>query len=132
MHLLSSLGEVVTIQIDLIGVDNVSSMLREEFDDSEKEGLYVDNMILQRIMDGQILDYEKIFDKIVEITGEYESIDSITALIRMMYKDDPVEVTVQLIGGNDPQLLQATDHKHYFELSTAIQTRWQFAKNMSR
>ncbi|MHA2169067.1 MAG: hypothetical protein ACXAB7_04050 [Candidatus Kariarchaeaceae archaeon] len=130
--LLSSLGEIVTIQIDLVGVERVTNALQSEFDDSEKNGLYVDNMILQRIMEDQILDYLYIFNKIIEITGEYDSIDSITALIRMMYGDEPIEVTVQLAGDTRaPQLMQVTDQSLYFNLINLVQTRWAMATRFS-
>ncbi|MHA2404685.1 MAG: hypothetical protein ACXADH_16920 [Candidatus Kariarchaeaceae archaeon] len=130
--LLSSLGEIVTIQIDLVGVERVTNALQSEFDDSEKNGLYVDNMILQRIMEDQILDYLYIFNKIIEITGEYESIDSITALVRMMYGNEPIEVTVQLAGDTRaPQLMQVTDQSLYFNLINLVQTRWAMATRFS-
>ncbi len=130
--LLSSLGEIVTIQIDLVGVERVTNSLQSEFNDSEKNGLYVDNMILQRIMEDQILDYLYIFNKIVEITGEYESIDSITALVRMMYGNEPIEVTVQLAGDTRaPQLMQVTDQSLYFNLINLVQTRWAMATRLS-
>ena len=130
--LLSSLGEIVTIQIDLVGVERVTNALQSEFNDSEKNGLYVDNMILQRIMEDQILDYLYIFNRIVEITGEYESIDSITALVRMMYGNEPIEVTVQLAGDTRaPQLMQVTDQSLYFNLINLVQTRWAMATRFS-
>ncbi|MHA2091976.1 MAG: hypothetical protein ACW98K_14075 [Candidatus Kariarchaeaceae archaeon] len=130
--LLSSLGEIVTIQIDLVGVERVTNALQSEFNDSEKNGLYVDNMILQRIMEDQILDYLYIFNKIIEITGEYESIDSITALVRMMYGNEPIEVTVQLAGDTRaPQLMQVTDQSLYFNLINLVQTRWAMATRFS-
>ena len=127
VSLLSALGDVVTIQIDLIGGNLVADQLREEFFDSEEKGLYIDNMILQRIMEDREYDYFAILDRIVEITGDEESIDSITALIRMGYQGRPVEVTLQLLGdGTPPALVQITDQDHYFELVRLIQTRWQF------
>ncbi|MHA2248824.1 MAG: hypothetical protein ACXAD7_00615 [Candidatus Kariarchaeaceae archaeon] len=130
--LLGSLGEVVTIQIDLIGVERVADALRSAFSDSEKDGLYIDGMILQRILETQVLDYQAIFDKIIEITGDYESIDSITALVRIMYGDESIEVTVQLTGDRHaPQLMQVTDQSIYFNLINLIQTRWAMASRFA-
>ncbi|MDH5644489.1 MAG: hypothetical protein OEZ01_00690 [Candidatus Heimdallarchaeota archaeon] len=126
--LLSALGEVVTIQIDLIGSERVENTLKTHFNDSESDGLYIDGMILQRIMENNYIDYLQIFEKIAEITGNYEAIDSITALIRIHVRENPVEVTVQLIGdGKQPQLMQTTDHKKFFDIINIIQAKWQIA-----
>ncbi len=131
--LLGALGEVVTIQIDLIGVERVANALKEEFNDSERNGLYIDGMILQRILENQILDYQSIFHKVCEITGEYDSIDSVTGLIRIMYKDDPIEITIQLTGDRRaPQLMQTTDQSLYFNLIALIQHRWHIATRFSQ
>ena len=128
--LLGALGELVTIQIDLIGVNQSAELLKEVFNDSEDIGLYINNMILQRIMDHKNYDYQTIFEKIVELTGEYESIDSVTALLRISYLNTPVEITVQLLGNHQPpSLVQITDQSHYFDLVQLIQTRWQFARS---
>jgi len=127
VSLLPALGEVVTIQIDLIGGDMVADDLREEFNDSEDDGLYIDNMILQRIMEHRDYDYFSILEKVVNIIGDADAIDSITALIRIEYEGSPVEVTLQLLGdGKPPQIAQITDQDHYFPIIQLIQTRWQF------
>ncbi|MDH5402748.1 MAG: hypothetical protein OEY49_09680, partial [Candidatus Heimdallarchaeota archaeon] len=82
----------------------------------------------QRIMENNYIDYLQIFEKIAEITGNYEAIDSITALIRIHVRENPVEVTVQLIGdGKQPQLMQTTDHKKFFDIINIIQAKWQIA-----
>ena len=73
--LLTTLGDVVTVQIDLLIERSVSDLLSEEFNDSEKNGLFIDNMILQRINETHLINYQDIFDKIIEITGDYESIE---------------------------------------------------------
>jgi hypothetical protein len=127
--LLSALGEVVTIQIDLVNAEHIGEIMRQEFNDSEEQGLYIDNMILQRILDHHNHNYVEIFDKIAELTGEYEAIEGVTALIRLKYDNEPIEVTVQLLGGKPPQLMQVTDQEHYFQLVQLIQARWQFARS---
>lgn len=131
MSLLGALGEVVTLQIDLIGTEKYSDQMKEAFNDSEGIGLYVDNMVLQRVTETPTIDYFETLNKIVEITGDYETIDSVTALIRIQYQGRPVEITVQLLGNHKaPQLMQVTDQDHYFDLVRLIQTRWQFAVSM--
>ena len=127
VSLLPALGEVVTIQIDLLNGHSVAEELREEFDDSEDQGLYIDNMILQRIMENREYDYYSILEKVVDIVGDTEAIDSITALIRIQHEGHQVEVTLQILGDNTPpQMVQITDQDHYFDLINLIQTRWQF------
>ena len=129
--LLSSLGQVVTIQIDLVGVEYVSDVMREYFNDSENQGLFIDNMILQRVMEEKLYDYHEIFEKIVEISGDYDSIEGVTALIRIQYQDHQVELTLQLTGHTrGPQLLQVTDQSIYFPLMNLIQPRWAMATKM--
>lgn len=123
--LLNSLGEVVTLQIDLLGTRPVEEILKTEFNDAEASGLYVNNMILQRINEDNLLNYHSIFDKIVEILGDYEGIDSVTALIRMMVNNDPIEVTVQLVGNHQsPNIMQSSDQTRYFEIINLIKTKW--------
>ena len=132
VSILNVLGEVVTVQIDLVNVSGERDLLQSEFNDSEKNGLYIDDMILQRIMDGQVLDYFYIFQKIIEITGDYDSIDSITALVRINLPEQPIEITVQLQGNNrTPQLLQVTDQTKYFNIINFVQTKWTLATRMS-
>jgi hypothetical protein len=129
--LLSTLGDVVTVQIDLVGVKPVADLLNEEFNDSEAKGLYIDNMILQRINENHIIDYKEVFDKIIEITGDYDSIEGVTALIRVQFQSSPIEVTIELDGKNrSPQLLQVTDQSVYFNLLNMIRTRWAIATRM--
>ncbi|MHA2099783.1 MAG: hypothetical protein ACW99A_13990 [Candidatus Kariarchaeaceae archaeon] len=129
--LLSTLGDVVTVQIDLVGVKAVSDLLTEEFNDSESSGLYIDNMILQRVNENILIDYQEIFDKVIEITGDYDSIEGVTALIRVQFQASPIEVTIELDGKNrSPQLLQVTDQSVYFNLLNMIRTRWAIATRM--
>ncbi|MCE7736630.1 MAG: hypothetical protein GPJ54_17235 [Candidatus Heimdallarchaeota archaeon] len=129
--LLSTLGDVVTVQIDLMGVKSVSDLLTEEFNDSETNGLYMDNMILQRIHESHLIDYHSVFDKITEITGDYDSIEGVTALIRVQFQASPIEITIELDGKNrSPQLLQVTDQSSYFNLLNMIRTRWAIATRM--
>jgi len=127
VSLLPALGEVVTIQIDLSSGHLIAEELQEVFNDSEEDGLYIDNMILQRILENKHYDYYRILEKIVDIAGDSDIIDSIIALIRIDYEGQPVEVTLQLLGdGRPPQMVQITDQQHYFQLIQLIQTRWQF------
>jgi len=129
--LLSSLGQVVTIQIDLVGVEYVKDLLQEYFNDSEGNGIFIDNMILQRVLEERIYDYHEIFEKIVEITGDFDCIEAVTALIRIQYNNHPIEITLQLTGNTrGPQLLQVTDQSIYFPLMNLIQTRWAMATKM--
>ncbi|MCH8908844.1 MAG: hypothetical protein IH840_17295 [Candidatus Heimdallarchaeota archaeon] len=129
--LLNALGDIVTIQIDLLDITGVEDLLIEEFNDAEGNGLFVNGMILQRILDSSTIDYFYVFNKLAEITGDYDSIDGVTALIRVMYRDDPIEITVQLTGDQkNPQLLQVTDQSVYFNLLNLIQTRWTMASLM--
>ena len=129
--LLTTLGDVVTVQIDLSIERSVSDLLSDEFNDSEKNGLFIDNMILQRINETHLINYQDIFDKIIEITGDYESIEGVTALIRVQFQSHPVEITLELDGKNrSPQLLQVTDQSVYFNLLNMIRTRWAIASRM--
>lgn len=129
--LLSTLGDVVTVQIDLMGVKPVSDLLSEEFNDSEANGLYMDHMILQRINENYLIDYHTIFEKITEITGDYDTIEGVTALIRVQFQGSPIEITIELDGKNrSPQLLQVTDQSAYFNLLNMIRTRWAIATRM--
>ncbi|OLS21402.1 MAG: hypothetical protein HeimC2_33680 [Candidatus Heimdallarchaeota archaeon LC_2] len=129
--LLTTLGDVVTVQIDLLIDRSISDLFAEEFNDSEKNGLFIDNMILQRINENYIINYQEIFDKIIELTGDYDSIDGVTALIRVQFQSNPVEITIELDGKNrSPQLLQVTDQSVYFNLLNMIRTRWAIASRM--
>ncbi len=129
--LLTTLGDVVTVQIDLLIDRSISDLLTDEFNDSEKNGLYIDNMILQRVNETHLINYQEIFDKIIEITGDYESIEGVTALIRVQFQSHPVEITIELDGKNrSPQLLQVTDQSVYFNLLNMIRTRWAIASRM--
>lgn len=129
--LLTTLGDVVTVQIDLLIDRSISDLLTDEFNDSEKNGLYIDSMILQRVNETHLINYQEVFDKIIEITGDYESIEGVTALIRVQFQAHPVEITIELDGKNrSPQLLQVTDQSVYFNLLNMIRTRWAIASRM--
>ena len=131
ISLLGALGEVLTIQIDFEDAESFSANLREQLNDSEKDGLYIDGMIFLRITENRRVNYKSIFQKVIEITGNCETIDTITALIKLHYKREPVEVTVQLLGGHKPPyVLQVTDQSIYFELNYLIQTQWYLASKL--
>lgn len=130
MLLLSSLGEVITIQIDLTDIEMSKSMLAEAFTDSEKDGLYVNGMVLIRVIEGELYHYDDIFGKVAEITGDYGSIEYVTALIRVYTGKTSLEMTVELDGTREyPNLLQTSESIMYFELVRFIQTKWLLAKN---
>lgn len=130
MLLLSSLGEVITIQIDLTDIEMSKSMLAEAFTDSEKDGLYVNGMVLIRVIEGELYQYDEIFGKVAEITGDYGSIEYVTALIRVYTGKTSLEMTVELDGTREyPNLLQTSESIMYFELVRFIQTKWLLAKN---
>ncbi|MCY3412413.1 MAG: hypothetical protein INQ03_12320 [Candidatus Heimdallarchaeota archaeon] len=127
--LLSSLGEVITLQIDLIDIDNCQDILSEAFTDSEGDGLFINDMILIRVFEDKFYNFSDILDKIVESTGDYETIDSVTALIRVYTGSDSLEMTVSVNGQSDyPNLLQSTNNQLYFQLVHMIQTKWLMAK----
>ena len=129
IYLLNAIGEVITLQIDLIDVNTVSESLKAQFNDSEKDGLYINGMILQRKIAGSEPDYHDIFDKITDITGEFESIESVTVLIRVAYSNSNIEVTLQIDGNLQPNILQVANNQMYFDLMNLIQTKWVFAKS---
>ncbi|MHA2252044.1 MAG: hypothetical protein ACXAD7_16895 [Candidatus Kariarchaeaceae archaeon] len=129
--LLRALGEVVTIQIDLIDYQYAHNYLKEQFNDPEKDGLYINGSIYYAIMEMNDFDFLSIFLKIAEITGNYGSIDGITALIRVYIKDNPIEITLELLGGHrPPQLINVSDRTIYFEIMNFIQFRWHQAKSL--
>lgn len=128
--LLSSLGEIITIQIELNEVGGSASILEEEFNNSEQNGLFVNNMILLTILETKIYDYLEIMDRIVTLTGDFDIIDSITALMRVNTGKINLEMTVEIDGKREfPNLLESTSSSLYFELVRYIQTRWMLAKN---
>lgn len=129
IYLLNAIGEVITLQIDLLDVNDVIESLKEQFNDSEKDGLYINGMILQRKIAGSEPDYHDIFDKITDITGDFESIESVTVLIRVAYSNSNIEVTLQIDGQLQPNILQVANNQMYFDLTNLIQTKWVFAKS---
>lgn len=130
MILLGALGEVITIQIDLMDVSTSRSLLEEEFVDSEGEGLFINDMILIRILDNVIYDYHTILNKIVDVTGSYDSIDSVTALIRVHTGSTSLEMTVNISGEHEmPNLLQSSNNQAFFQLMNYVNTKWLHAKN---
>ncbi len=129
IYLLNAIGEVITLQIDLVDVNEVTESLKEQFNDSEKDGLYINGMILQRKIAGSEPDYHDIFDRITDITGEFESIESVTVLIRVAYANSNIEVTLQIDGHLQPNILQVANNQMYFDLVNLVQTKWVFAKS---
>ena len=129
IYLLNAIGEVITLQIDLVDVNEVTESLKEQFNDSEKDGLYINGMILQRKIAGSEPDYHDIFDRITDITGEFESIESVTVLIRVAYANSNIEVTLQIDGQLQPNILQVANNQMYFDLVNLVQTKWVFAKS---
>ena len=129
IYLLNAIGEVITLQIDLLDVNDVIESLKEQFNDSEKDGLFINGMILQRKIAGSEPDYHDIFDKITDITGDFESIESVTVLIRVPYSNSNIEVTLQIDGHLQPNILQVANNQMYFDLMNLIQTKWVFAKS---
>ncbi len=129
IYLLNAIGEVITLQIDLVDVNEVTESLKEQFNDSEKDGLYVNGMILQRKIAGSEPDYHDIFDRITDITGDFESIESVTVLIRVAYANSNIEVTLQIDGQLQPNILQVANNQMYFDLVNLVQTKWVFAKS---
>lgn len=132
IFLLTTLGEVVTLQIDLNDLGEAENLFEEEFTDSEKDGLYLNSMLLQRKMENYNCDYHGLFDRIAALSGDYNTVDSVTALLRISFRNSHVEVTVQIDGFSDPNLLQTTDNALFFEIMNLIKTRWAFAKNAMR
>lgn len=127
--LLSSLGEVITLQIDLQNVNAVESALSEEFKDSRETGRFIENSILIEVQEDRFYDYEEILKKILQITGDFESIDGVTALIRIPIGKDKVEVTVELSGASSPpQILATADSSTYFDVIRVIQAKWSLAR----
>ncbi len=127
--LLSSLGEVITLQIDLQNVSAVASALEQEFNDSRGEGRFIENSILIEIQESKFYNFETILKKILTITGDFESIDGVTALIRIPIGNDKVEVTVELSGASSPpQILATADSSTYFDVIRVIQAKWSLAR----
>ena len=127
---LNALGEVITLQIDLTDIEESKTLLKDKFVDSEEDGLYINGMILIRVIEGKIYQYDKIFSKIAEVTGDYESIEYVTALIRVNTGNTSLEMTVELDGLREfPNLLQTSENMLYFELVRFIQTKWLMAKS---
>ncbi len=127
--LLSTLGEVVTVQIDLQDVHAVSSALEQEFNDSREDGKFIENSILLEIQEDKFYDFEKILQKILSIVGDFEAIDGVTAFLRIPIGRDKIETTVELSGpSSPPQILATADSSVYFDVIKVIQAKWSIAK----
>ena len=127
--MLTSPGEVITIQVELNEVGGSASILEEEFNDAEVNGLFVNNMILITILENRIYDYYSIMEKIIDRCGDYDVIDGITALMRVNTGNISLEMTVEIEGRREfPNLLESTNNAMYFELVRYVQTRWILAK----
>ncbi|MHA2092164.1 MAG: hypothetical protein ACW98K_15025 [Candidatus Kariarchaeaceae archaeon] len=130
VSLLSSLGEVITIQIDLMDYEHSASTLRSTFMDPDEGGLFIDGAIYLRITESQFIDYYTIFHLIVETAGSYASIDGVTALLRLNFARN-IEIVIKLVGNHKPpQLLDVSDRSIYFDLMPVILMKWNEAKRL--
>ncbi len=133
MILLNSLGEVITIQINLMDVENSRTLLEEAFVNSERDGIFINDMILIRVIEGELYDWGAILNKITEKTGNYEAIDSVTALIRVQTGPSSLEMTINISGEHEmPNLLQSSNNSTFFQLMNYVNTKWLHAKNSMR
>ncbi len=128
IYLLNSLGEIVTLQIELQDIETSEVLFIDEFTDSEGEGLYVNNMILIRYMENKNYDFYKILNKIADLAGSVDAIESVVALIRIIYRGNPMEITVQIEGTQYPNVIQVPQSTLYFEIMHFVQTAWMIAK----
>ncbi len=133
MILLNSLGEVITIQINLMDVENSRTLLEEAFVNSERDGIFINDMILIRVIEGELYDWGAILNKITEKTGNDEAIDSVTALIRVQTGPSSLEMTINISGEHEmPNLLQSSNNSTFFQLMNYVNTKWLHAKNSMR
>jgi hypothetical protein len=124
VSLLSLMGEVITIQIDLIDYHQSESTLRSTFMDPDEGGLFIDGVIYLRITESQFIDYYSIFHRIIENVDSYASIDGVTAFLRLNFGKH-IDVIVKLLGNHKPpQLLDVSDRSIYFDLMPIILMKW--------
>ncbi len=129
IELLWSLGEVITLQIDLIGVEAVAQTLAREFNDSRRHGMFIESSILIEVQEDYFYDFQEIIEKILSIVGDFEAIDGVTAFVRMPIGNEWIEVTLELSGASSPpQILATADTSLYFDIIKIIQAKWRMAK----
>lgn len=128
--LLDSLGEIITLQIDLSDIKGVERYLQERFQDSRGLGFYTENSIIIQHQD-QHTNYALILDSLIDIVADPDAIDGVTALISIPLKSgDQIEASVQIDDTMHPPRIMATaDTSLYFELAQSIQMSWSLAKS---
>ncbi len=130
IELLSSIGEIITVQVDLLGVDeDFTGKLTETFNDSRVTGKYINSMIIIEVSDSHNVNFHSLFDNIVEILGDISVIDGITALVRVPFGNKKIDVTLELTLSkfSPPQILGIADSSMYFDMVNLIQMKWQLA-----
>jgi hypothetical protein len=127
--LLSYLGELITVQIDLGDVSELEADLLEVFNESQTIGFFVNNTIV--IQHSHLTNYAETFDKLIEVIVDGNVIESVTALISIELKDGEfIETSVQVdYSSHPPKILATADSSLYFVLARTLQMRWTMARN---
>lgn len=130
---LSSIGEVLTIQIDLLEQPEViMKELETTFTDPTGIGRYRDGMIfIDRSSSMRVASYEETLQKIAYITGGLNNIDGIIAMIEIEYQGGKHPIVVELdLEHRAPQVISVFDQKEIINISRLVQTRWIMSKRL--
>lgn len=132
MNLLKSIGEPLTLQIELKDISGVEHYLASEFNDSRNMGFFSNNLIIIQ-HSNEVTDYSKILNSLIDIIADIDSIDCVTALVSVnIGENQTIETSVQIDDSNNPPHILATaDSSLYFQIANAIQLRWNIGKQMT-
>lgn len=127
------LGNVQTLQIefDILSEDNKVQLL-QTFNDSTSIGQYKSDMvILEQITGRDMLEIINTLHNINSICGDLSSIEGITALVEVNYKEEIYFIVVSY----NPQtsgleLISTSESKLYFELLNYVRTKWALSKTI--
>ena len=130
---LSSIGEVLTIQIDLLEQPEViKKELETTFNDPLGIGRYRDGMIfIDRSSSMHVSSYEETLQKLAYITGGLNNIDGIIAMIDIEYQGGRHPIVIELdVEHKAPQVISVFDQKEIINISRLVQTRWIMSKRL--
>jgi len=126
------LGNVQTIQIEFEYVTEDKRVeLESIFNDSMKIGQFKSEMVILEQISGR--DMLQIVDTLTSINNVFEDlsiIESITALVEIIYKNDNFFVVVSYNPKTSGlELISTSESTLYFELLNLVRTKWALSKS---
>ncbi|MCE7736614.1 MAG: hypothetical protein GPJ54_17155 [Candidatus Heimdallarchaeota archaeon] len=130
IYLLPNISKLEMIEINLIDYERYSLLLAERFSQFSTEGAFLEGTIYLQLHDDDLPDFYSIFYTIAEITGSYDVIESISAVLRIEINTKIVEYVVELIGDHKlPRLLDVSDMSCYFVILNYLSIKWLNSRN---